>query len=244
MQLHDEADLINYRNDALARFVSNQTYLENVALKPFHVSAIAAPPSFPEELDKPLADLKPDDVLLGSAKLMREKLELLEKEDDPADGVLSEQSRFQRDACVRLALLQAQCSGEESIKEMELVLEDIVKTHAEKFGQSYVLEHRPYTRRSIPIRELDPKAVVREAPALYNPRTPAFEQKFNGDLNMAFMPHSDEFLQMPQQSAQYYQKEVNMDELNQFLALGDTGEMDDLMNFDGDANFNDGFFGH
>lgn len=47
VQLHDEADLVNFRADALGRFVSNQDYLENVVSKPFHTSKIEPPLPFP-----------------------------------------------------------------------------------------------------------------------------------------------------------------------------------------------------
>lgn len=190
-QLHDEADLINFRADAYARFINNQDYLENVALKPFHTSQIAPPLSFPipekkykdtdddEELQKVLEDQKPDLLYFGDLKLMRlrEKLlaaevEELQKEvlTQSADTVFSEESRFQHRATTTLAKLYAECNDIESIEKLEKEMELIISENEEKFQKNYVLQQAPYKKYSIAASDISPDLEVQTAPPLYNPR--------------------------------------------------------------------------
>ena len=47
VQLHDEADLISFRNDALLRYITNHEYIENVMSKLIHSSKIIPPSLYP-----------------------------------------------------------------------------------------------------------------------------------------------------------------------------------------------------
>lgn len=203
IQLHDEADLINFRADALARFINNQDYMENVTLKPFHASQIAPPLSFPvhsknkykesattEDLEKLLRELKPDELYFGDLRLMKVKEQVLaqelatlkkERAEQSADSVFSEETRFQSNAVQKLAKLHAACNNIESLEELEKGLEEVVEENNTKFHKNYVLQKAPYKKFSIPISEISSDLKVQTAPQLYNPR-----------LIMSFMGMNDE----------------------------------------------------
>lgn len=192
IQLHDEADLVNFRADAYARFTSNQDYMENVTLKPFHTSRITPSPSFPvhtkqkypdnatdQDVDKALKELSPEEIYIGDLRLMRAKeraldgeLASLKKELSglSSDSVFSEESRFQSEATDRLAKLHAQCDSLESIEKLEKVMGEVLAQFEEKFSKVHVLENQPYKKHAVPIEKLAPNLEVRVAPALYNPR--------------------------------------------------------------------------
>ena len=94
VQLHDEADLISFRNDALFRYITNHEYIENVTSKLIHTSKII-PPSLYPMIPKPntsgdYENLKPEDVYFGDLSAMKyiekkliTKLEQMEKNLDP-----------------------------------------------------------------------------------------------------------------------------------------------------------------
>lgn len=91
--VHDEADLVNFRADSLARLITNQDFLENVSLKPFHTAHIAPPSLFPTHPKKAYGDaatdaeveevakgLKPGEIYTGDPRLMRAREAILKKE--------------------------------------------------------------------------------------------------------------------------------------------------------------------
>lgn len=300
---HDEADLVNFRADAYSRFTTNQDYMENVTLKPFHTAKIVPPFSFPThskkkyeegasdaEVAEVLKNMAPKENYTGDVRLMRAKEQANAKELAAlrlelaalsAENVFSEETRFQKDAVGKLARLLAECNSAEALAKLESAVEEISGENERRFGKNYVLQHQPYQKRSVPIKELAPDVEVHEAPPLYNPRLiMSFIDMNRGDEN-GFRDEmldadkldfngAEEFLMvgngsklslpsrngptpafngtpqeaMPANGPGAYNgmekanDEVNMDELNQFLAELHNNEgmddMDALMNFDQD----------
>lgn len=192
IQLHDEADLVNFRTDAYTRFVNNQEYMENVTLKPFHTLQIAPPASFPAHLEKKyeenatdedvlkaLKEMKPRELYFGDLRLMKAKvtlsLEQLKEAQDELSSltpkvVFSDKSLFQSEAIKRLTELQQLCNDTESLKALDEALLEIMREYKEKFSGSLEVQHEPYKKVSIPIEKLAPDVEVKQAPPLYNPR--------------------------------------------------------------------------
>lgn len=192
VQLHDEADLVNFRTDAYSRFVSNQDLLENVTLKPFHTLVIAPPSSFPlhskkkypdsasdDDVLKALQELKPEELFFGDLRLMKAKLLLSLKELDSAEKeleelsprvVFSEKYTFQAEAIEKLAALQRSCNDVEALDTLGKVLEETLAQYKEKFSGTLEVQQEPYKKFSVPVSELAPDLEVKQAPPLYNPR--------------------------------------------------------------------------
>lgn len=192
VQLHDEADLVNFRTDAYTRFVNNQDLLENATLKPFHTLAIVPPSSFPvhskkkypdsatdDEVLKTLQDLKPEEVFFGDLRLMKARMMVSLKELHEADKelkdltpalVFSEKSLFQAQAIKKLAALQRSCSDMNSLETLSKALQETLQTYKEKFSGTFEVQQEPYKIFSIPVNELAPDLEVKQAPPLYNPR--------------------------------------------------------------------------
>lgn len=192
LQLHDEADLINFRADAFSRFISNQDLLETAALKPFNTSKIAPPSTFPvhkkklyeedatdEQVKEVLRGLGKEDFIFGDIRLMKLKNQMIEEEleedrkalaelkEDPGK-TFSEEMRFQKDAALQLAKLHRECNDTESLAKLEKALEETLAEYEEKYDKNYKIQQAPYTQRSIPAEELG--ATVQKAPEHYNPR--------------------------------------------------------------------------
>ena len=94
-QLHDEADLVNFRADALTRFITNQDLMDNVTLKLIHTTRLAPPRSFPlhegknklyeeyatdEAIMEAAKNMTPTQLFSGDLPLMRAKEKLLARE--------------------------------------------------------------------------------------------------------------------------------------------------------------------
>jgi hypothetical protein len=106
-KLHDEADLILFRADALARFVANHELMENVTLKFVHTSKITPPAAFPGRGGGAVAGLGPEDGCFGDVATMRARLELLEAEVAAGRAPAPPSPPgFQREATAALAQLQ------------------------------------------------------------------------------------------------------------------------------------------
>ena len=174
IQLHDEADLVNFRADAFTRFLENQDQLENVTLKPFHTDIIVPPSPFPahvpkkydakasdDEVASVLAKLKPDELFVGDLRLMRAK-------QTPAH-VLGDDYVSRKKAIERLAQLQGACLSAEAVAELSAAAREIEEAE-QVSGGHYVFQQNPYTKHSVPVSELAPELEVARAPALYNPR--------------------------------------------------------------------------
>lgn len=192
LQLHDEADLINFRADAFSRFISNQDLLETAALKPFHTSKIAPPSPFPvhkkklyeedatdDKVKEVLRNLEKEDFIFGDIRLMKLKGKMIEEEieedrkalaemkEDP-DKSFSDEMTFQKKAVAQLAKLHRECNDAELLEKLEKALEDTLAEYEEKYNKNYKLQQTAYTKRSIPAEELG--ATVEKAPENYNPR--------------------------------------------------------------------------
>lgn len=193
--LHDEADLVNYRADSLARLITNQDFLENVSLKPFHTSHIAPPSVFPtyiknayeksatdEDVKTAAKNLKPEDIYIGDIRLMKAKQVLLgEKDDtesaltlgditvDSRDSIFSEESSFQREAVDRLAKLREEHKDLNALAKLEDAADEILREYEAKFKKLHKLQQLRYRQHSIPIAELAPELDVQLAPPQYNP---------------------------------------------------------------------------
>lgn len=192
VQLHDEADLINFRTDALNRFISNHEYLENVTSKPIHNSKIIPPPSFPleqpltlknarpepteEQLQATLSNLKPEDLYFGDLNLMILKSKQLaeeieqEKNDKFVGFDDDEEYCFQREKIKQLDNLQSKITDIKSVENLEAELESILLEYKSKFKKTY-REIPSITKFSIPIEEISKSIQVTKAPANYNPRS-------------------------------------------------------------------------
>ncbi|PIS57684.1 hypothetical protein CJI97_000731 [Candidozyma auris] len=195
LRLHDEADLINFRADAFARFISNQDLLETVASKPFHTSKITPPSVFPihkkklyeedatdEQLREKLRNLDKEDFIFGDTRLMKVKEKMLKEEIEENEKELAEMKQhphktfteemaFQKKASTKLAKLFSECSDAQSLEVLEKAMDEIVKDYKEKHGKNYILQHETHTKRSIPIEQIAPDVKVEKAPANYNPRS-------------------------------------------------------------------------
>lgn len=190
--LHDEADLVNYRADAFARFVSNQDYLENVTSKPIHVLQIAPPPSFPvhsktrystsasdDEVSKALSELNPTEIYFGDLRLMQAKeralgpeLEKLQDElrTQTPETVFAELPRFQKQAVAKLTQLLAECESKEDLEKLEEELKAVEAELNDKYNLEYTCVAQPHKQYSIPVEKLAPELKVTAAPENYNPR--------------------------------------------------------------------------
>lgn len=226
IQLHDEADLVNFRADAYTRFINNQDQLENVTLKPFHTANIAPPLSFPlhpqkkyaasasdDEVAQVLAKLGPEELFMGDRRLMAAKMAQLARELADAQAELQQQTpeavfgadfTEKRKAIERLAQLQASCLGEESMAALDKAVREI------SAGGNYVFGLDLYRQFSVPVEQLAPGVKVASAPPLYNPR-----------LILTFLDienPADEFLMMD-----------GLKELNTGLGMGGGASGDDFV---------------
>ncbi|SGZ57326.1 CIC11C00000000716 [Sungouiella intermedia] len=205
VQLHDEADLVNFRTDAYTRFVNNQDLLENVTLKPFHTLAISPPSSFPvhskpkyedsatdEEVLKVLKEMKPDELFLGDLRLMKAKMLLSLKELHDAEKefeelspkvVFSEKTIFQGAAIEKLASLQRSCNDMEALEALNEAMEETLAQYKRQFSGTLEVQQESYKKFSVPVSELAPDLEVKQAPPLYNPRLIMSFIDINGEPN-------------------------------------------------------------
>lgn len=191
VQLHDEADLILFRTDALHRFITNQEYLENVTSKHIHSSKIVPPAMFPaykpvqerssgektassDDLAEVLNSMKPDQMYFGDIQLMRTRETMLraqnELKEEDHTGLFEPDSEYnlQREISEKLASAQAGLHDAQSLKDLEQDLDQALNQYKEKFHKGYRAVQR-VTRRSIPVSELTDIKIT-QAPENYNPR--------------------------------------------------------------------------
>lgn len=185
--LHDEADLISFRSDALHRFTTNQEYLENVTSKHIHSSKVIPPSQFPttskhedtseEELRTVAQNLKPDELYFGDLKLMKLKNQQLVEEIDKLKQVPSQYTidndkeyTYRRDHIDKLANLQAKLGTNASFEELETELSKTLEAYETEFNKKYTSMPSVH-KHSQNINDLthDPVNVLR-APDNYNPR--------------------------------------------------------------------------
>lgn len=196
VQLHDEADLISFRNDALFRYITNYEYIENVTSKLIHTSKII-PPSLYPMIPKPntsgdYENLKPEDIYFGDLSAMKyiekkliTKLEQMEKNLDPNySKYLLNDERFQyhREKTKKLAELQENLTDKESLNTLELELEQILNDYKTRFNKNYKETPSIY-QYSISIDKIDPLVEVNSAPENYNPKLINSFINIGGDTN-------------------------------------------------------------
>lgn len=200
--LHDEADLVNFRADQLARLMNNHDFLENASLKLFHTAHIAPPSVFPtqtkklyedtatdEELQKIVDEMAPEELYSGDLRLMRAKLALLQKQGEELsleqvpslETTFGDEMRFQREALNKLAAIRNDCKDFRSMARMEEALTEILTENEQKFSKKYVLQQDRFRKHSIPLKELVPDLVVQQAPPLYNPKLITSYLEMKGD---------------------------------------------------------------
>ncbi|RKP32630.1 hypothetical protein METBISCDRAFT_21317 [Metschnikowia bicuspidata] len=200
--LHDEADLVNFRTDALIRLIKNQDFLENVSLKPFHTAHIAPPSMFPTqskkayaegatdaEIEEMVAKLLSEDLVCGDVRLMRAKQALLEREcaslasEKPTsvESEFSVEMQFQRAAVQRLVMFRREKCTFGSLDALERVLNDVLDEYRTRFSKQYTLQQTRFHKHSLPIKDLAPHVDVQQAPPLYNPRLITSSLEMKGD---------------------------------------------------------------
>lgn len=181
-QIHDEADLVSFRNDALRRMLMNQELLENVTTKLVHTSKITPPRIWAaqkkesadmneEEMQKYLRDSL-DKPYFGDPKLMKYKDEALKNEIQTikaADvkGIDDPFYIFQKMATTKLAEKFSQITDKESFEEYQRESEAILKELEEKHSKIYQT-NPTFTKKSI--SPLVFGITVEEAPENYNPK--------------------------------------------------------------------------
>ncbi|KAG5417196.1 hypothetical protein I9W82_004829 [Candida metapsilosis] len=182
IQLHDEADLITYRNDALIRYMSNHEYIENVTAKPIHSSKISPPslyPTLPKRNADDYANVNPEEIYYGDIEYMKyfdeqltKSLSVMRQEDDP--GFVrylfnTDNYPYKRAKFTELANLQQELKDRESVDKLAQGYESILQECREKFHQEYKFQASTKVY-SIPVRKLTSDVKVQRAPDDYNPK--------------------------------------------------------------------------
>ncbi|ODV79787.1 uncharacterized protein CANTADRAFT_89416 [Suhomyces tanzawaensis NRRL Y-17324] len=182
VQLHDDADLISFRTDALNRFITNQEYMENVTSKLVHTSKIIPPGLFQtlnatssEDYDK----LNPEDIYFGDSGFMKykerkllEELERLKSEDDPQFVKYipnSPEYIYQREQTDKLNDIQSRLNDKESLQELESELNKTLLEYQQKFHRKYDLTPN-IKKYSVEIKKISSQEVD-SAPENYNPKS-------------------------------------------------------------------------
>ena len=180
VQLHDEADLISFRNDALLRYITNHEYIENVMSKLIHSSKII-PPSLYPLLAKinDYENLKPEDVYFGDLEAMKyvenklaEKLNQMNQESDPSYVrylFSDEKYKYQREKMAELSELQNNLHDKDSLTNLESELDNMLKEYKTKFNQEYT-KKSAVSQYSISIDKISSHIEVTSAPENYNPK--------------------------------------------------------------------------
>lgn len=173
-QIHDEADLVSYRSDALNRYISNHDYIENITAKHIHTSKIIPPSVFPTV--SKTEERNPQDLYFGDLEYMRKKAqeliqELKEGKEDKEDNVkagFSEKQLFQRESVQRLAELQTQVLDDKSLEALESELDNILDTYTKKYNTKFE-DISLVKQYSVPVSKIS-NIEVKMAPENYNPR--------------------------------------------------------------------------
>lgn len=199
--LHDESELISYRNDALLRLISNQEYLEAL-VKYVHVNNIKPPMSFPEATDKSdPTTLTGDDIYLGNLALMKKLQTVLEQElkglEPPGKIEILEEYEAQKVATTQLARLLEGVTSDSTFDRFNLESKRIIDEYTTKF-------HRNFSHIQNVNKFLNDKLAdnVVEAPQDYDPRL------VNNLINFNQVDEGLEFLnnQAQTQNQQYQQQ--------------------------------------
>ncbi|RLV95721.1 hypothetical protein JA1_000760 [Spathaspora sp. JA1] len=179
-QLHDEADLVSFRNDALIRYITNHEYIENITGKLVHTCKIIPPslyPNIPKRTSEELVNkLRPEDVYFGdltSMKYVENKLvedinKIKQLQDPLIDG--NKEYKFQRDKVDKLVAIQHGLYNKESFENLESEIDQILSEYQTNFNRKYYVT--PSIKQySIPIDQITPGITVSSAPPNYNPKS-------------------------------------------------------------------------
>ncbi|CAI5756591.1 unnamed protein product [Candida verbasci] len=198
VQLHDEADLISFRNDALYRYTTNHEYIENITSKLIHTNKIIPPSLYPnisKRQESEYDDLKPEDVYFGDLGLMKDvdmrlkkKLSIMHTEDDPNYKAYLfdiDNYKFQKDKVRKLSDIQQENNlSLETAKMLEEDLNAILQESKEKYKRT--LKTYPPTRMcTVSIKTINPNYKIDVAPKDYDPRklNPMNNQNNNNNHN-------------------------------------------------------------
>lgn len=180
-QLHDEADLISFRTDALTRFITNYEYLENVTSKMVHTSKIIPPslyPIIPKLKQTEFSKLTPEDIYFGDVEFMKAREAELTKQIDELNGdehssakYLPQESEYlyQKEKTDRLLDLQSKLYDKSLADALEKELDTILNEYKTKFNKEYKYSERPKAY-AVSRDKIGDNTNIQEAPANYNPR--------------------------------------------------------------------------
>lgn len=169
IQAQDEADLIQFRQDAINRFIKNQEYIENITGKCIHTNKIIPPSLYPilPKRDVTIDQLKYDEVYFGDQRLMNEKssqiLLQITKLKSSNHYELGSEYTYQSQQTDKLVEL----CNEALIENLEKELETILQDYQTRFSRKYVSKNE--TKYSIDYKTIT-NTPVQVAPSNYNPR--------------------------------------------------------------------------
>ncbi|ODQ82981.1 hypothetical protein BABINDRAFT_159460 [Babjeviella inositovora NRRL Y-12698] len=143
MNIHDEADVMQFRNIATARFIRNQELLEMVLERQIPLANIIPPAAFPAITPKDAAVTPEDDVWFGDIQRMRQKLAELEAENttlqaEQTPQLFNDEFRYQRE-CAETLKSQAQ-----GVVEAQRETEAMCALYQQNFGRRVTsgVQHR------------------------------------------------------------------------------------------------------
>ncbi|KAI5952930.1 hypothetical protein KGF57_004118 [Candida theae] len=182
IQLHDEADLITYRNDALIRYMTNHEYIENVLAKPIHTSKILPPslyPTLPKRNVEDYGIATPEEIYYGDLQYMkyvdeqlRKSVSIMKQEDDPGFVKYlfnSDNYSYRRAKFAELVTLQQELNDKGSVEKLDNEYQSIIQECKDKFLQEYKFQSNTKVY-SIPLQSLRSDVDVQRAPEDYNPK--------------------------------------------------------------------------
>ena len=168
MQIHDEADLVSFRVDALNRFITNHEYLENITSKSIHSSKLIPPSLYPTvpQRDCSVTDLKHDDVYFGDAKMMQKKVSQL-KQHMSTIGYNAYLPHKETKVQKKMTDKLTKSFNESSMDILEKQLNSILEEYKSEFNKTYSsLSVKKYSVD----RSKFPDVKIEVAPKNYNPR--------------------------------------------------------------------------
>ncbi|KAI5954047.1 hypothetical protein CANMA_004886 [Candida margitis] len=182
IQLHDEADLITYRNDALIRYMSNHENIENVMAKPIHSSKIIPPslyPTIPKRNADDYSKVNLEEIYYGDLEYMKyfdeqlaKSLSIMHQEDDPGFVKYlfnTANYPYRRAKFSELEALQQKLHDKASVEKLETEYKTIIEECKEKFHHEYKFQSNTRVY-AIPLEKLAPNVDVKRAPDGYNPK--------------------------------------------------------------------------
>lgn len=243
--LHDESDLISFRNDALSKLIQNQELLEIVTSKYIHTSKIKPPSSFPEHAKRPqelndqeltayLKTLGPEGTYFGDYEVMKFVTKKLTQESENQQEVkveFSDEYTFQKNAVERIAKLTEDLNDEDSLNKLEDEYNQILKEYKEKHNKTLlnILGYKTYSVKN---------PNVQEAPKDYNPRSINSMININQNQPQNNMNNMNTNMNTEFDNNFMFQNNKNLDDINNLFQRQSNDnmvdDMGDLINFQGD----------